>query len=228
MKPKHKLLIAGLAFSALVGTAPAFGQDAPKAHDPAESANPTTARPPADDKTPIRAEKTMSIEEKRTEINTMARAALETVFDNSARAKELYDTSYGYAVFDNLKLGFLVTGEGGKGVAIAKKNMNDRTYMNMGSAGIGASVGAQRYQVVFLFETRERFANFVNEGWSSRAAANAVAGESTKNYGTSFVDGIAVYQINEKGVMVNADISGTKFWRDDELNGGPKEERTNR
>jgi lipid-binding SYLF domain-containing protein len=90
--------------------------------------------------------------------------------------------------------------------------------MNMGSAGIGIGAGAQKYQLVFLFENKDRFDRFVNSGWTASANANAVAGKSGANAQTSFQDGMAFYQITEAGLMLQADISGTKFWRDDELN----------
>ncbi len=32
------------------------------------------------------------------------------------------------------------------------------------------------------------------------------------------MNGLAVYQITDKGLMLNADISGTKFWKDKNLN----------
>ena len=34
---------------------------------------------------------------------------------------------------------------------------------------------------------------------------------------SSFIDGVAFYQITEKGLMAHADVSGTKFWVNDEL-----------
>ena len=34
---------------------------------------------------------------------------------------------------------------------------------------------------------------------------------------SSFIDGVAFYQITDKGLMAHADISGTKFWVNDEL-----------
>ena len=65
---------------------------------------------------------------------------------------------------------------------------------------------------------KERFDKFINDGWVADVSANAVAGKAGKNAEATFQDGIAFYEITEAGLMLNADISGTKFWRDDELN----------
>ena len=44
------------------------------------------------------------------------------------------------------------------------------------------------------------------------------AGTATAEAGTGFVDGIAIYQITESGLMAQADIAGTKYWKDKKLN----------
>mgnify|MGYP001818842006 CR=1 FL=1 len=35
---------------------------------------------------------------------------------------------------------------------------------------------------------------------------------------TNFVNGMAIYQLTEKGLMLNADLSGTTYWLHDNLN----------
>jgi hypothetical protein len=35
---------------------------------------------------------------------------------------------------------------------------------------------------------------------------------------TDFVNGLAVYQLTESGLMANADIAGTKYWQNKKLN----------
>ena len=88
----------------------------------------------------------------------------------------------------------------------------------MGTAGVGASLGGQKYDVIFLFETEKSLRHFVENGWQADASANAVAWESGVNKQTSFVNGLAIYQMTDGGLMVNADIAGTKYWKDGKLN----------
>jgi lipid-binding SYLF domain-containing protein len=155
--------------------------------------------------------------DKKTRIDTMAKDTLDTLFAKSPEAKKLYDKAVAYAVFDNTKVSLLISGGGGNGVAIDKKS-GARTYMKMGTAGVGIGLGAQSYQVVFLFETATPFTSFVEKGWQADASANAAAGKDGANAGATFRDGVAVYQLTDKGLMLQADIAGTKYWKNDKLN----------
>ena len=156
-------------------------------------------------------------ESKRMKINEMADKALEQVMNSNWKAEELFETSYGWAAFDNLKIAFLVSGGGGNGVAVHKES-GERTYMKMGTAGIGFGIGGQSYQVIFFFQDERTYTNFVKKGWKADASAQAVAGKDGANVTTGFVNGIAVWQITEKGLMASADISGTKYWKNKKLN----------
>lgn len=169
---------------------------------------------------PLRAtdsEKELKLEQKQERIDLMAKETLQRLFKAKPQAKELYDKAYGYAVFDNLKLAFGFSGGGGNGVAINKKT-GQKTYMKMGTAGIGFGLGGQKYQVVFLFQDKTTFDSFVNKGWTADAGAKAAAGKSGVNAKTDFQNGIAIYQFTDKGLMAAADIAGTKYWKNDKLN----------
>jgi lipid-binding SYLF domain-containing protein len=174
---------------------------------------------------PSEQEDAMKARHKMEEIDLTARNTLERLFKESETAKELYDKAYGYAVFDNLKLAFGLSGGGGSGVAVEKAT-GKRTYMNMGTGGIGFGIGAQKYQVVFLFEAEKPFKDFVEKGWKADAAANAAVWKEGVSVKADFVNGLAVYQFTDKGLMLNADISGTKFWKDKNLNKYEREEKT--
>ena len=154
---------------------------------------------------------------KRAEIDKVAAEALKEVTSKNEKAKAAYDKAAGWAVFDNMKVTFIFSGGGGSGVAVDKAT-GKRTYMKMGTGGISFGLGAQKYQVIMLFETAEVLKNFITKGWKAESGANAAAGEKGANVGTEFVNGIAVYQITEKGLMASADVSGTKYSVDEDLN----------
>ena len=156
-------------------------------------------------------------ESKRMKIDETAQGAQDRLFAKSPKAKDLYDISYGWAVFDNLKLAFGFSGGGGNGVAKARE-AGEKTYMQMGTAGIGIGLGINKYQVVFLFQDSTTFKNFVNKGWQADAGATASAGKNAAEVKTGFVNGIAIYQMTERGLMANADIAGTKYWKNKKLN----------
>jgi lipid-binding SYLF domain-containing protein len=156
-------------------------------------------------------------DEQRAELRTRADETLKALFEQVKGSKELYDKSKGYAVFAATKAGFIVTGGGGSGIAVDKATGNT-SYMKMGTGGVGLGVGAKRYDMVILFETKERLDNFIKGGWDSEAAANAVAGKDGAGVASGFIDGEVIYTLGDKGLMASADVSGTKFWLDEDLN----------
>jgi lipid-binding SYLF domain-containing protein len=154
---------------------------------------------------------------KQAKIDETAKGALDEVFTNSDSAKELYEKAYGWAAFDNLKIAFGFSGGGGNGVAVNNET-GRRTYMKVGTVGVGLGLGGQKYQVIFLFQDEKTFTNFVEKGWKADASAQAAAGTEGVGGQTGFVNGIAVYQITDKGLMASADIAGTKYWKNKKLN----------
>ena len=132
-------------------------------------------------------------------------------------ARALFDKAAGYAIFKVTKAGVGASGAGGSGVAVDKAS-GQRTYMRMGSAGVGLTFGVSRYDVVILFERAERLAAFTKGGWDSAATAQAAAGTDSAEIGSTFFEGVAYYQLGRRGLMASADVSGTRFWLAAELN----------
>jgi lipid-binding SYLF domain-containing protein len=161
--------------------------------------------------------KSLKRESKRMKIDETAQETLNTLFATSPKAENLYEISYGWAVFDNLKLAFGFSGGGGNGVAKVRES-GEKTYMQMGTAGIGIGLGINKYQVVFLFQDSRTFRNFVETGWQADATASAVAGQTGAEAKTDFSNGLAIYQITDTGLMAHADIAGTKYWKNNKLN----------
>jgi lipid-binding SYLF domain-containing protein len=157
------------------------------------------------------------VEAKRSQIDATAGAALDKLLKENANAKELYDKAYGWAAFDNLKLGFFFSGGGGKGVAVDKKT-NKRTYMDMGSVGFGLAFGGKKYDVVFLFQTKAAFDAFVDKGWQAQGSASGTAGKAQGGAQTGFANGMAIYQISSTGLMANVDLTGSKYFKSKDLN----------
>ena len=161
--------------------------------------------------------KALENESKRMKINETAEESLQVVMGGHDKAGDLFASSYGWAAFDNLKIAIGISGGGGNGVAVEKEN-GTRTYMKMGTAGIGLGLGGQSYQVVFFFQDAQTFNHFVEKGWKADASAQAAAGKEGANVTTGFKNGIAVWQITDKGLMASADITGTKYWKNKKLN----------
>ena len=161
--------------------------------------------------------KAMKQASKAMKINETADDALNDLFAKNPKAKELYERSYGWAAFNNLKLAFGFSGGGGDGVAVVRET-GKKTFMKMGTVGIGIGLGINKYNVIFLFQDSQTFNTFVNNGWQADAGATAAAGKAAAEVKTDFTNGLAIYQITEKGLMANADVAGTKYWKNDKLN----------
>ncbi len=155
--------------------------------------------------------------EKQKEMRTRADEALQKLFKEVQGSKQLYDKAAGYAVISVTKAGFFVSGSGGSGVAVDKATKHT-TYMKMGAAGAGLSFGAEKFDMVFLFQTKARLTEFISGGWDSAAAAKATAGKDHAGAASDFFDDQIIYTLSDKGLMASADVSGTKFWADEDLN----------
>jgi len=175
------------------------------------TATPCTAQDSTDDWRSLKAES------KRLKIDDMSNLVRDKVLANDPKAQDLYDSAYGWAAFDNLKVAFGISGGAGNGVAV-NKDSGERTYMKMGTGGIGLGIGGQSYQVLYFFQDRQTYERFINEGWTADASAQAAAGTEGANARTGFVNGVAVWQMTEKGLMASADVSGTKYWINKKLN----------
>ena len=159
----------------------------------------------------------LKVESKQAKINEVADETLQTLFKENAKAKDLYEKAVGWAVFDNTKVAFGLTGGGGNGVAVTEAT-GKKVYMKMGTGGVGLGIGVNKYQIVFLFQDETTLQNFIDKGWQADAGATAAAGKHAADAKADFVNGLAIYQLTEKGLMLNADIAGTKYWQNDNLN----------
>ena len=155
---------------------------------------------------------------RRQEILAMAKGTVDDLRDDKSFAT-LYDSAYGYAVFDTTKGGFIVTGAGGTGAAM-RKNGSNPIYMHMGAGGIGLGAGLENYKLVVLFENEDTYERFVDGAWTAGASAQAAAGRDGAAAVAKFVNGVAVYHLTDKGVIAQADVTGVKFWPSDRLNPG--------
>jgi len=165
---------------------------------------------------PVLAQGNAEVQQRRQEIDTNAQTTLDGLMNSQTAVRELYGRAVGYAVFTVTKGGFIVSGGGGNGVAVNKAT-GQHTYMRMGTGGIGLGIGGQRYSLVMLFETEDRLNKFVAGGWDSRATAEAAAGKEGVAVQSSFFFFVEDSETTEKGLMAHADVSGTKFWVNDEL-----------
>jgi lipid-binding SYLF domain-containing protein len=156
-------------------------------------------------------------QEKRDAVDRMTQQTLDKLLADDPGARALYDQAAAYAVFDSIKVAVGVTGGGGIGAAVDKAT-GKHTYMKTGTGGIGLGLGGKSFQIIFLFESEKPFRSFLEKGWQAETSAGATAGTVGKDVSSSFVHGVAIYQLTNKGLIAGADVTGTKFWKAKNLN----------
>ena len=159
-------------------------------------------------------------EETRAKLDRMADTVLAQLLAENEQARETLQASSGYAVFDMRRVSVFPLAAGyGRGVAISMPG-EARTYMQMGTGGVGAAfgIGGFESQFVIMFETPEDFDSFVTEGLDASADAGLMEGENRTATQIQFLDGRSFFVLDRKGWRVNANASGTKYWKDAALN----------
>jgi lipid-binding SYLF domain-containing protein len=163
-----------------------------------------------------------SPDQKREKTRKMATQTLQELYKLQPTAKSAIQKSAGYAVFNNMGANILLLSTArGAGIAINSKSKQE-TFMKMMSAGAGLGIGVKDYRVIFVFETDDALAHFLDSGWSGSGQADAAAKAGDKGGAYSGAvqvePGVWVYQITKNGLALQLTLQGTKYYKDDDLN----------
>lgn len=161
-------------------------------------------------------------QKKREKTRKMSAEVLEGLYKAEPGSRAAIEKSAGYAVFNNMGVHVLVLSTArGSGLAVNNRT-KQQTFMKMISAGGGLGLGVKDYNVVFVFETEEALARFLDSGWSGSGQADAAAkaGEKGGAYSgaVEVAPGVWVYQITKNGLALQLTLQGTKYYKDDDLN----------
>lgn len=163
----------------------------------------------------------MNDDQQRGAINKMANETLQRLYKEKPGSQEMLRAAAGYAVFDSAEVNVILASFGG-GYGVAVDPSGKRSYMNMGTLGVGLGAGLKDFKVVFLFRDKETFTTFVEQGWEFGGHADAAAKAGDKGAaagGKASIDqDITVFQFTEAGLALQATVTGTKYWKDSELN----------
>jgi len=160
--------------------------------------------------------------QQRAAVLEMRDDTLRDLYALSPAAKKNIQGAVGYAVFSNYNLKILLIGTGqGYGVAVDNKTKK-QTFMRMAQGGAGLGAGFKDFRVVFVFTQREAFDSFVNNGFQMGGQLGAAAKYEDRGgagaVAIPIAPGVRAYQITESGLMAEAMLMGSKFWKDDDLN----------
>ena len=158
----------------------------------------------------------------RHQIREMAQDALATLYEIQPGARRAIESSAGYAVFSTfgVKL-FFAGGTTGKGMVV-NRSTGRQTFMQMAQVQGGLGFGVDKDRLIFVFANDKALRNFIDQGWEFGAQTNVsamVGGQGGMFSGAASVaPGLYLYQITKTGLSATLTVSGTKFFKDSDLN----------
>jgi lipid-binding SYLF domain-containing protein len=121
-----------------------------------------------------------------------------------------FKESVGYAVLPKVfKAGFWVGGAGGTGEVYQADNQIG--YCRLSQATLGFSFGGEFFREIIFFQNLRDLDRFRTGEFTFSAQASAVALEAGAGTKADYKDGMAVFVLSDKGLMVDASIGGQKF-----------------
>ena len=155
----------------------------------------------------------------KAEIDAGANASLQTLYSENAAAKELSEKAAGILVFPSIKkAGLGIGGEVGSGV-LRVNGITDGYYRTLGLS-IGAQAGFQSYGYVLMFLTPDALTDFKGKRGYELGVDGSVAvieaGATVEVDTVSVKSDTVAFVFDEKGLMANASIEGSKISRLDD------------
>jgi lipid-binding SYLF domain-containing protein len=116
---------------------------------------------------------------------------------------------------------FFAGGTTGKGMVVNHRT-GRQTFMKMLQVQGGLGFGVNQNRLIFVFATESALRNFINQGWEFGGQANlsAMAGGQGGMFtgAASVAPGVYLYQLTDTGLSATLTVSGTKFFKDANLN----------
>jgi lipid-binding SYLF domain-containing protein len=167
---------------------------------------------------------------KREAVLKMRDDALEDFYATKPEIKEDVAKAIGYAVFDGSQVNLLLFVGGLGGGVLVENGTGKETFMKMKRAGTGPGLGYKSFRQLMVFKDRSLFDNFRKLGADIGASADATMKIGGKGVAiapnVSFNPLLSVYQITDRGALLQANWGGVAYLPDAELNravaGAPK------
>lgn len=148
--------------------------------------------------------------EGKADIREQAAVALDKARTNDPSMTKVIREAGGYAVFPTVGKGAAgIGGAYGKGVLYEDGAVVG--YCDLSQASIGLQLGGQSYTEIIAFETQDAVDRFKKGNFTFDAQATAVALKSGAGANAKYTDGVAVFTMDEGGLMFEAAVGGQKF-----------------
>jgi lipid-binding SYLF domain-containing protein len=155
-------------------------------------------------------ETTPKTAEGRAEVISDADIALSKAKNSDSTLAALIDRSAGTAVFPSVGKGAVGVG-GAYGRGVLYERGVPVGYCDLTQGTIGFQLGGQSYTEIIVFENQAAVDRFKQDKLHFDAQATAVALKSGAGANAKFTDGVAVFTMDEAGLMFEAAIGGQQF-----------------
>jgi len=158
----------------------------------------------------------------RQQVREMAQDALASLYEIAPNTRRVIERAAGYGVFSTfgVKL-FFAGGTTGKGMVVNQRT-GRQTFMQMVQVQGGLGFGVNQNRLIFVFTTERALRNFIDQGWEFGGQANLSAmagGQGAMFSGAAAVaPGVYLYQLTNTGLAATITVSGTKYFKDANLN----------
>ena len=146
----------------------------------------------------------------KTDLRGTSADSLSQAEQNDPSLQQLIQNSAGYAVFPSIGKGAIGVG-GAYGKGDLYQNGVVIGYCDMSQGTIGVQLGGQAYTEILIFQTPDAVQSFKSGNFTFDAQATAVAVKSGAGANAKFANGVAVFTMDEAGLMYEASIGGQKF-----------------
>lgn len=139
-----------------------------------------------------------------------ARMAVAQAQRNDPSLAKLLEKAAGYAVFPSVGSGAAGIG-GAYGKGILFEGGTPVGYCDLSQGSIGVQLGGQSYTEIIAFETPDAMNRFKSGYLVFAAQASAVAIKSGAGTNADYQEGVAVFTMDESGLMFQASLGGQQF-----------------
>jgi len=149
-------------------------------------------------------------EEKDDKIVADAKVAKADFIKADGLMQNLFNNSYGYAIFPNVGKGAIgIGGAAGNGAVFQKGNLIGMA--NMKQVSVGFQWGGQAYREVIFFESEADLSRFKENKIEFSGQASAVAATKGAAANIKYKDGVMIFSQTKGGLMYEASVGGQKF-----------------
>ena len=159
---------------------------------------------------------------KRDALLKMRDDALDDFYATKPEIKAEVAKAVGYAVFDGSQVNIVLFVGGLGGGVLVDNGTGKETFMRMKRAGTGPGLGYKKFRQLMVFRDRSLFDKFKSLGADVGASADATMKIGGKGVAVdpnvSFNPLLSVYQITDRGALLQANWGGVAYLPDAELN----------